>query len=218
MVSVDNMRFRDIPERLLGSQTGVKVLRVLVRHPGAEMTGREVARLAGAPHPRVLERLAALEAEGLVARRFAGRAHLWRLEASHVLVGPLRELFGVDRHVQQELQRSIQRSLSRVPGVVEAVLFGSVARGDEEPLSDVDLFVLVKDRKSKQAAKRELETLRTHIRDRFGNWLQPMVYTQGEVRRRPRMAFLGPARKEGILLAGKAPAGSRRPGRAPRGA
>ncbi len=202
------MRFREVPERLLSSTTAVKVLRVLVTRPGAEMTGREVARLAGAPHPRVLQRLHLLEDEGLVARRFAGRSHLWRLERGHALVGPLSALFAVDRDMQRDLEETIEQSLQQVPGVVEVRLFGSVARGDEEPTSDIDLFILVRDRAAKQAARRGLETLRAEVRERFGNWIQPLVYTEAELRRRPRRAFLGPAREEGILLGAVRPAGS----------
>lgn len=206
------MRFHEIPERLLGSSTAVRVLRVLVRFPQREMTGRELAREAGAPHPRALERLNEFEDEGLVSRRFAGRAHLWRLERDHALVAPLTALFQVDDRVRQELRSTLERGIGRIPGVTEARLFGSVARGDEDPDSDIDIFLLVKDRASKDAARREMEGLRGEVRSRFGNWVSPIILTEAELRRRPRRAWLGPAREEGLLLGGARPhgAGSRR--------
>lgn len=196
------MQFSEIPERLLASQTAVRVLRALIANPERPLTGREVARLAGAPPPRVNERLKELEAEGLVSRDFVGRCHLWRLERGHFLVGPLTALFTVDERAHRELREVLTEWVGGLPGVLEARLFGSMARGEEDPGSDVDLFLLVKDRAAKAAVRAGQDRLDGELRKRFGNPLQVIAVTEKELGRRPRRAFLGPARKEGELLRG----------------
>ena len=204
------MQFSEVPERLFSSQTAVRVLRVLATHPDKPMTGREIARLAAAPPPRVNERLKALENEGLVSRRTVGPSHLWSLERNHFLVRPLQALFAVDRQAHRELRAALSKWIDGMPGVLEARLFGSMARGDEDPASDVDLFLLVRNRAAKTAVRAGELRVGKEIQDRFGNHLHVITVTEKELKHRPRRAFLGPARKEGELLAGAAARGDRK--------
>lgn len=194
------MQFTEVPERLLSSQTAVRTLRVLLELPGREMTGRQIAALAHAPPLRVIERLRQFEREGLVTWRAVGPAHVWRLESGHVLVPALAALFEIDSQAKNALRRSLRKWVERLPGIVEARLFGSLARGDERPESDIDLLLVVKDRACKAAVQAAVASLRDELRSRFGNPLQVIVLTTGELRRRPRRAFLGPARREGENL------------------
>ncbi len=195
------MQFQGAPEQLLSSVTGVRVLRVLVSSPPCELSGREIALRARAPLPRVIERLHELAAQGVVTWRVAGRAHLWRLRPTHHLVAPLAALFEADRCARSDLRKELETWVSARPGVLEARLFGSVGRGDDDARSDVDLFLLVRNRRDKAAATNALPRLREAIRDRFGSNVHLVARTQREASASPPPAFLAAARAEGIALA-----------------
>ena len=64
--------------------------------------------------------------------------------------------------------------------VLKAVLFGSVARGDEEAGSDIDLFLLVNDDKAKAQAQKQAEALAEKCLELFGNALSPYILTLAE--------------------------------------
>ncbi len=198
---VMTMRFTDIAERLLRGQTSVRVLKVLLRFPKREMTGREVAELARAPPQRVIERLHEFEWEGLVERRVVGRSHVWKLVDDHVLVGALAPLLQIDLMSKRELRTALTRWAKRQEGLIEARLFGSVARGDEKPASDIDLLLVVKDARAKRSAQERDFALDKLVRRRFGNPVHVIVLTRSEWRARTGRGFVGNAEAEGELLA-----------------
>jgi predicted nucleotidyltransferase len=194
------MRFSEIPERLLPNRTAIRVLRVLLTYPEREMTGRQIAALAGAPPARVIERLRVLDYEGLAERRILGKAHVWRLVKGHVLVPHLTALFRIESASGVELRRALGAWVTSLEGVTEARLYGSVARGDERPDSDVDVLLLVADGRAKRAAERSKAAIEDDVRARFGNSLSVRVLTLREARRRPRRGFLPSALREGEVL------------------
>ena len=198
---VMTMRFSGIAERLLRGQTSVRVLEVLLKAPEREMTGRQVAELAHAPPQRVIERLHQLEWEGLVERRVVGRAHVWKLVGDHILVEALTPLLEVDARSKRELRRALTRWARRQEGLVEARLFGSVARGEEKPASDVDVLLVVRDAGAKRKAQESDWDLDKLVRRRFGNPVNVIVLTKREWKVRTGRGFVGNAEAEGELLA-----------------
>jgi predicted nucleotidyltransferase len=195
------MRFHGIPERLLQGETAIRVLQVMLGTQGREMTGRQVARLARAPPQRAIERLHQLEAEGLVERRLVGRSHVWRLVETHVLVEALSPLLSLDGHAQGQLRRALTAWVSRQQGVVQARLYGSIARGDERALSDVDVLLVVKDARAKRKAGDAALALDEEIQSRFGNPANVIVLTRAEWNARRGKGFVGSAESEGEPLA-----------------
>jgi predicted nucleotidyltransferase len=202
---VMTIRFTDVAERLLRGQTSVRVLKVLLRFPEREMTGRQVAGLAHAPPQRVIERLHELEWEGLVERRVVGRSHVWKLVEGHVLVGALAPLLQIDRASKRELRTALIRWARRQEGLIEARLFGSIARGDEKPASDIDLLLVVRDESAKRKAEESDFDLDKLVRRRFGNPVNVIVLTRREWRARTGRGFVGKAEAEGELLAAGSP-------------
>jgi predicted nucleotidyltransferase len=194
------MRFEGVPERLLGTATAVRTLRVLLAFPDRELTGREIARMAGAPPVRVIERLRVLEWEGLVTRRTVGAAHFWKLETGHFLARQLAAIFKVDTNAQAEFRAMVRHWADLQPAVVEVRLFGSVARKDERPASDIDLLLVVANDKAREAAIKAGDGLADRVRVRFGNPLHLVVLTRQERTARAGTGFVGEADREGELL------------------
>jgi predicted nucleotidyltransferase len=122
---------------LLGSEVRARIVVHFVVHPRSRLSARELGRRAGVPGKRSLQievdRLAGL---GLLRRDRVGRAvHISR-DHSHAQWGALASL------AQEYAPTLILReALAGVPGVEAAFVFGSYARGDARPDSDIDLFV-----------------------------------------------------------------------------
>jgi predicted nucleotidyltransferase len=104
------------------------------------LTGREIARLLSRPsHSGVLDALNRLTEHGLVDREEAGRAFLYTLNREH-LAAPAVDVLA---HLRNELLKRLRDTIDSwdiVPA--HASLFGSVARGEGDTSSDIDLFIV----------------------------------------------------------------------------
>lgn len=104
------------------------------------LTGREVARLLGRPsHSGVLDTLSRLTDHGLVDREEAGRAFLFTLNREHLAAPAALLLAQLRSELFERLCRLVD-SWDIAP--VHVSLFGSVARGEGDTSSDIDLFVV----------------------------------------------------------------------------
>jgi predicted nucleotidyltransferase len=129
-------------DTILGTVGVVRVLRVLSLHRGS-MPAAALARRAGLGRPgtgRVLDRLVE---SGIVEATGAGRSSHYRLAEGHSLGQVVRELFsreaaGADRFLAQV--RAAARRMRPPPRAVWLV--GSVARGQDQLQSDLDLAVV----------------------------------------------------------------------------
>lgn len=127
------------PHRLLAHPLDGAVVAVLsaTTHP---LTGREVARLAPeGSQPGISKALGRLAAEGLVDRQEAGNALLYRLNRDH-LAAPAATMLADLRNTLIERLREELGGWELQP--VHASIFGSVARGDADAGSDIDLLVV----------------------------------------------------------------------------
>ena len=166
----------------MGSRSKVKLLRVLFKFPESEFTGEDLARKAAVSKPMAHKALSELMEENVVARRVAGRAYLYSLLSGSYSTKLAAPLFRMRDSPLEELARLVKTKLQSAP-VVSAILYGSVARGEEKPASDIDLYLVVKgegDRKGVEALVSELNRLTsTH----FGNRLSAMIKTVEETKR-----------------------------------
>jgi predicted nucleotidyltransferase len=127
------------PLQTIGPSLDGDVLAVLAR-ADAELTGRELHRLIGHSSETGVRRAAdRLVLQGIVLRRPAGHSHLYRLNRDHLAAPWVEGLAGLR---EQALERLRERIDSWKQPPLVAVLFGSGARGEAHPASDLDLFVV----------------------------------------------------------------------------
>jgi predicted nucleotidyltransferase len=119
------------------------VLRLLVDDAHATYTIRELGRLTGFSHPAVRNAVETLAANGLVHVETEGNR-------KQVTVNPGRLSKPTDpvlRIPQSEFHAPVREAVERLHEALDdvkgIVVFGSVARGDADRRSDVDLWVLV---------------------------------------------------------------------------
>ena len=138
-------------------------LRVVAR-AGAELTGRQVARVAGIGTPaNVRLSLLRLVDIGIVTSVRAPHATLYSANRSHIL-WPAVE---IAMNARQELNRRIATFAGeRAFAGVSVALYGSVARGDSTKTSDVDLLVVFPD----TVALDDRDDFVTELRDSVHLW------------------------------------------------
>ena len=176
------MRFHDELDDLLGNPIRVRVLRILARFPGQGFTGRELARRCGSSPSQTNAALQPLRDSGVVFLEVAGRSHVWRLSTEHLLSELLIRMFQGEAGSLGSLRSEVENLLEKLP-VQRAFLFGSVAKGEERPTSDVDLLVQVRSKDAKEQVENALSAASARFALRFGNALSPLVLDASQFRK-----------------------------------
>lgn len=154
------------------------VLRVLAL-ADADFTSGDIHRQLDGPSIRGIHNtLGRLTQQGIVSRRPAGRANLYRLNRDH-LAAP--HVIGLARLRDELLDRlaSEVRSWS-VPPVL-GVLFGSGARRDHTAESDIDLLLVRPSDAIDDAWGEKTESLSTLVTAWTGNDCRILAFTQTHV-------------------------------------
>lgn len=141
------------------------VLAVVLR-TGHELTGRQVHGMVGDYSlGSVQDALKSWERLGVIESRAVGRAYVYRVEESHVAVAPLRHLLDPLSALTEIISGVIGESAESV------ILFGSVARGEANSDSDIDLAVIAHEPWDRRAVLSEA------IRVGTGNECDILVFT-----------------------------------------
>lgn len=188
---------------IIPSVTG-GVLGVLAR-AHEPLTGREVAkRIKGKPsHTGVQNALNALVKAGVVDRSDKGRSGLFSLNREHLAAAPIEELAGL----RQRLIDGLIREIEAWPDTPDsAVLFGSVARGDAGPQSDIDLLLVRPERIDANDVpwRERIANLNAQVTRWTGNPLRVVELSRSEIRQQlaDNEPYLVAAERDGIRLVG----------------
>ena len=122
----------------LGSKITQKVLGYFVLHEESEMYLNEMSRRFELDRGNLVRKLGELEREGILRSQWKGNQRYYRLNSTFPLLREYKRI--VLKTVG--LEHSLRESLRRVPGIKEAVLFGSYARDRMDAASDIDLLVI----------------------------------------------------------------------------
>jgi predicted nucleotidyltransferase len=172
------------------------VLAALLR-TGAPLTGRQVHGLLSDDYSlwTVQEALKALALLGIVETQTIGRAGVHTINEEHAAVPPLRALL--------DPVAALRDAVSSVTGkdVSAVILFGSIARGEAGPGSDIDLAVIAPRGWDKRV---ELED---SVRTRLGNDCDVLVFTEADFDRLATTSepVVGDILRDGVALIGATP-------------
>lgn len=193
------MIYRDYIEMLLGSRVKVKILRTLCRHRGKEFTIRELAEFLNISHTGVRKALSDLYKMNAIRIRAIGRSHAIAINAESYVADLVDKIFKTEEETLRELVKLLRERLDD-PAITSAQIFGSIARGEEDPLSDIDLFILTKDKEKAEDAVSELQR---EVSLRFGNTISPYILSGEELADKDKSQILEEIRKKHITVCGK---------------
>lgn len=114
------------------------ILGTFFNKPGIERHVRELARELGYTPEAVSNELDLLERSGVLVSSRVGRARRYRLNTTSAAGREVRALF--QRTIG--LEARLRSALEGVPGVEEAFIYGSYARGEDLATSDIDVMVI----------------------------------------------------------------------------
>ncbi len=130
--------------RTFGSAGNVRVLRALVADR-APQSASQLAAAAGLTPQGVRLVLDTLARQQLAIIHGSGRTQLYALNSPHPFASALIALFREEQRRWDALLESIREIVVKRGAAVSAAwLYGSVARGEDSPASDIDIAILVR--------------------------------------------------------------------------
>lgn len=161
---------------IFAGPSNVRVLRALFGLPdGFAASTREIARRSGLTHPTASRVLASLVEQGIVDVKRSPHADQFELNRDHIAIKPIESILRWENGIQDELITLVRTQIRRrAPFARAAFLFGSAARGDAEPGSDVDLAIVCAE-KDVERMQDGLDEMAEVVQRRFGNRLSGFV-------------------------------------------
>ncbi len=176
------MRFHEPLDDILGNRTQIKLLRLLARTRSPH-TGRELARLIGQSHNTARYALEELERNGLVVKRQAGRSNLYSLDEDNIIYTQiLSSAFKLEEELLAEVAKIFSQRLGE--DLVAMILFGSVAKGEENPDSDIDLLLVFSDEVNPGDKEDDVAEASLQVAKSFGNQVSTIMLQSAEFDRK----------------------------------
>ena len=169
-------------EMVLGSKVKVKILRIMFRFPDKTFTGRELAGLT----KEVSSMAVSKSIKDLTSMNLVN------------LFEPLKSLFLAEEATIIRLKEKIKKHLN-LPCIKTAAIFGSVAKGNEEINSDIDLFIITD---NKKLTNEILEKLQKEINMEFGNTIMSYIMTKKEFNSKKNKSIIKNIIEDNILVIG----------------
>lgn len=165
-----------LSEVLFGQIRG-RIMTLLFGHPGQQFYLRQIARMVDTSPGNVQRELETLSDIHLIIRLHTGRQVFAQANQLHPIFAELRSLIAKTSGIYQQLGSALQ---PLAPRIAFAFVYGSVARGEEDAHSDVDLMVI-----GKVTLDEVLAQLGPAERD-IDRSINPTVYTLGEFKTKLR--------------------------------
>jgi predicted nucleotidyltransferase len=127
---------------MLGVDSNLRVLRTLVEHGGL-LAASEIVRRSRLSRESVRLGLVALETLGIVVASGSGHSRLYRFDDSHYLALALAALFKAESNRFTAILDAVRQSAAQRP-VFSLFVYGSAARGDDGPDSDLDIGLIAR--------------------------------------------------------------------------
>ena len=176
------------------------VLEVLCRTT-RPLSGRAVQRLLPRPASQagVQKTLDRLAASGLVTQTAAGRSILNLLNRDHALAAAVIDVVAVGNDMPARIAEVVK---THAKGVSMALLFGSVARGEAGPGSDIDLLLIWPTGTEEPVRWSAAADVAVGVTRLTGNPCTPLVYTDEEYAGLPERAprFAESLAREAVTL------------------
>lgn len=142
------------------------IIEIVAQNPTEEFSNRKLQELTGFGGPSVSKALSLLEALELITRRDVGRKTLYRIDETRLVEADDPFLRVPQPEFRNPLQAFVDELTDELPALAGIVCFGSVARGEADRVSDIDVFVLVDTDDELVTARRIVSTVKRELEGR----------------------------------------------------
>lgn len=192
-------------ETIIGSPVKVKILRLLLETKIAysmedtrKMTGLSIGVIHKTLHSLAKENLAILK-KGEGKKRFyqANLDNKYAAKLAAVFEDEKNERRGIPVHIWNRLESLCSDLITKIKGIKDIILFGSLARGELRINSDIDLFIL-----TESDFKDETKARAICKKADLKNKINPIFVTEKEwvLHKSKKSEFYESILKEGIRL------------------
>jgi len=148
-----------------------RVLALLLLRPEEHFHVREISRLTGVPAGSLHRELKLLADAGLLSRHAAGNQVRYQADRDCPIFNELAGIFRKTSGLADVIRLALLPLADRVTA---AFVFGSVAKGEERAVSDIDVCVVG------SASFTEVVMALSDMRLRLGREINPVVMTHGQ--------------------------------------
>ena len=190
------MKFHTSLFDVLNSNTKFKIVKFLLKHE-AFMSEREIASVLNVSHMSVNRIAKELENMNFVNFAKIGNVHLWRVNHKSYAYKVFSEFIKRISSIKEPLEDLKDTILRNLPKdlIKKLVLFGSIVKGLEKANSDIDLFILVENRKIKDKLEPSMKKLTNLCLDKYGNLLAPYILTEYEMEQKKQLRLISEIEK-----------------------
>lgn len=185
------MKFNFSPAEIISSKKKFKIVTFLLNHEAA-MSEREIASVLNVSHMSINRMMKQLADINFIHFVTVGKVHLWRVNRGSYAFKVFSQLIKDISNIKsplEDLKKTILENLSG-PLVKKVTLFGSVAKGLEMENSDIDIFILVKNLRTKREIETLVEKLSNQCFDLYGNRLAPYILTEHEIKQKKNLSVI----------------------------
>jgi len=161
-------------EQLFSSRVRVKLLTTFLTNPDARFYTRQLERLLRESVYAIQRELRRLEAIGLLEAQPEANIKYYAVNKDFAIYPELKNIILKTTGVGDVLREG----LAGLGTVQQAFIYGSVAAGDENGLSDIDLMIVGK------VDLMRLSSAISHLEDSIGREINYVVYERGELKRK----------------------------------
>lgn len=194
-------------DHLLGTPALVRVCRVLATH-GTGLAVPDIARRARLSLPSTREAIRRLAEAAFVDVIGVGRSSICAIRREHPMAAAVAVLFAAERAQADALLEGLRMASANLrPSPVALWLYGSVARGEDGPTSDIDLALVADGGDATGSAEALREALATSVSE-HAHRVSVVALTLEDA---ARLAHAGAPiwrelARDAVVLAGEAPA------------
>ena len=140
-------------EYLLDSKAKWRIVRLFINRPKWSFSLIEISKELKIPHPTIFRHIKPLVDYSILRKLKKGSATFYQLNAdSYIVAELLKEIIQKENNLPIEKAKSFCRNLKPKIGIV----FGSAARGEMKPTSDIDVALVVTNAKASEKKAQEL--------------------------------------------------------------
>lgn len=191
------MKLYHLLDDIFGSKSKVRILRLLFKYPEREFTEREIAKMIGMSQNTVNVTLADLRKTNTLSYRKIGRANTYIVCRKSILFPFLKNIFEGEKKIRQDIIKELK---SATRPFISSILFGSFAQNNENYESDLDLLVIVEDKRN---AKGTLDKLKDDLLRKFNVPASIVLLTPRELINKWNTPYMKEARRNHVVIKGK---------------